>query len=154
MTTIIRLDARVGYDCDVGLIVPCSGAPCSPPVGSLMLISWLALAATVLCSTGGNTFANWSHRFVGRKRLMVLATAVGVHGFGLLCFSVALTGIPLAIAYPVLIGGSVACITLLAVSLFGEQLSGRHFAGLALIIVGMVLLHATGGTTAQAGMNG
>ncbi len=119
-----------------------------------MFISWLALGATVLCSTGGNTFANWSHRFAGRKRLLVLGSAVSVHGFGLLCFSVALTGIPLAIAYPVLIGGSVACITLLAVSLFGERLSGRHLAGLMLIIVGMLLLHATGGSTAQAGMNG
>jgi multidrug transporter EmrE-like cation transporter len=119
-----------------------------------MFISWLALAATVLCSTGGNTFANWSHQFDGRKRLLVLATAIGVHGFGLLCFSVALTGIPLAIAYPVLIGGSVACITLLAVFLFGERLSRRHFAGLALIIVGMLLLHTAGDPALAEGAHG
>jgi len=119
-----------------------------------MVISWLALAATVLCSTGGNTFANWSHQFEGRKRLLVLLTAVSVHGFGLLCFSVALTGIPLAIAYPVLIGGSVACITLLAVLLFGERLSARHLGGLALIVAGMLLLHATGGSTVGAGTGG
>ena len=42
----------------------------------------------------------------------------GVHGFGLLSFAVALTGIPLAIAYPVL--SSVGGVTLLAVLLFGS----------------------------------
>lgn len=105
------------------------------------MVSWLALVVTVLCSTGGNTLANWSHHFAGRKRLLVLATAVGVHGFGLLCFALALTGIPLAIAYPALIGGSVAGVTLLAVWLFGERLSPRHLAGLALIVAGMLLLH-------------
>lgn len=104
------------------------------------MISWLALVVTILCSTGGNTLANWSHAFADRRRWFVLISAMGVHGFGLLCFSVALTGIPLAIAYPVLIGGSVACVSLLAVALFGERLSARHFAGLALIIGGMLLL--------------
>lgn len=104
-------------------------------------LSWLALVATIICSTGGNTLANWSHHFDGRKRLLVLGSAVGVHGTGLLCFSVALAGIPLAIAYPALIGGTVACVCLLAAAMFGERLSGRHLGGLALIIVGMVLLH-------------
>lgn len=104
------------------------------------MISWLALVVTIVCSTGGNTLANWSHAFGGNRRWLVLITAMGVHGFGLLCFSVALTGIPLAIAYPVLIGGSVACVSLLAVALFGERLSARHLAGLTLIIGGMLLL--------------
>lgn len=108
-------------------------------------LSWLALAATIVCSTGGNTLANWSHHFVGRKRLLVLGSAIGVHGSGLLCFSVALAGIPLAIAYPALIGGSVACVCVLAAALFGERLSRRHLGGLAMIIVGMVLLHGTAG---------
>lgn len=107
-----------------------------------MIASWLALAATILCSTGGNTLANWSHAFTGRKRLYVLASAIGAHGFGLVCFAVALTGIPLAIAYPALIGGSVACVTMVAVALFRERLSARHLGGVALIIIGMLLLHS------------
>lgn len=107
----------------------------------MALFSWLALVATIICSTGGNTLANWSHQCGGRKRLLVLGSAIGVHGAGLLCFSVALAGIPLAIAYPALIGGTVACVCLLAAAIFGESLSGRHVGGLALIIVGMVLLH-------------
>jgi multidrug transporter EmrE-like cation transporter len=109
------------------------------------LSSWLALVATIICSTGGNTLANWSHHCEGRKRLLVLGSAIGVHGAGLLCFSVALAGIPLAIAYPALIGGTVACVCLLAAAIFGERLSGRHVGGLALIIVGMVLLHGNTG---------
>jgi multidrug transporter EmrE-like cation transporter len=115
-----------------------------------MILPWLALTATIICSTGGNTLANWSHDFAGHKRFIVLASAMGVHGFGLFCFAVALTGIPLAIAYPALIGGSVACVSLLAVVLFGERLSRRHLGGLALIIVGMLLLHGAHGEAEAA----
>ena len=110
-----------------------------------MIVPWLALGATILCSTGGNTLANWSHAFEGHRRLFVLVAAMGTHGFGLLCFSVALTGLPLALAYPALIGGSMACVTLLAVVLFGERLSSRHIGGLVFIIVGMLLLHSADG---------
>lgn len=115
-----------------------------------MILAWLALTVTVLCSTGGNTLANWSHDFSGRKRLIVLSSAVGVHALGLLSFAVALTGIPLAIAYPVLIGGSVGGVTLLAIVLFGERLSPWHFGGLALIIVGLILLQGVHGETEAA----
>lgn len=116
-----------------------------------MILPWLALIATILCSTAGNTLANWSHEFAGRKRLAMLGSAIGVHFFGLLCFAVALTGIPLAIAYPVLIGGSVGCVTLLAVLLFEERLSTRHLGGVALIIVGMLLLQGVHGQAGAAG---
>lgn len=109
-----------------------------------MLLAWLALIATILCSSAGNTLANWSHHFDGRKRLLVMMIAAGVHGFGLLCFAVALTNIQLTLAYPILIGGSVACVSLLAVILFNERLSTRHMGGLVLIVVGMVLLHGFG----------
>lgn len=110
-----------------------------------MIFAWLALVATILCSTAGNTLANWSHDFVGHKRLIVLGSAVGAHGFGLLCFAVALTGIPLTIAYPVLIGGTVGCVTLLAVTLFQERMTIRHLGGVALIIVGMLLVQGAHG---------
>lgn len=112
------------------------------------MLSWIALIATIVCSSLGNTFAHWSHSFEGRKRLMVLVLAAGVHGTGLLMFSLALTGLPLAIAYPVLIGGSVACVTLLAVVFFRERIGPRHFGGLALIIAGMLLIQTTGLTSA------
>lgn len=104
------------------------------------MIYWLALVVATVCSTGGNMLANWSHACAGNRRWLVLIAAMGVYGFGLLCFSVALTGIPLVISYPVLIGGSVACVSLLAVALFGERLSARHLAGLVLIMGGMLLL--------------
>lgn len=109
----------------------------------MSVLSWMALVATIACSTAGNTLANWSHRFTGRKRLLVLVSAIGIHGFGLICFSIALAGIPLAIAYPLLIGGTVAAVCLLAATLFGERLSRRHLAGLTMIIVGMVLLQGS-----------
>jgi multidrug transporter EmrE-like cation transporter len=105
-----------------------------------MPISWLALIATIVCSGGGNALANWSHSFSGRSRVIVLLAAIGVHGSGLLFYSVALTGIPLSIAYPALIGGSMLFVTLLATLWFKETLTRRHLAGIALIVVGMLLL--------------
>jgi multidrug transporter EmrE-like cation transporter len=105
-----------------------------------MPLSWFALFLTIGCSAGGNALANWSHHFSGFKQLMVLGTAIGVHLLGLLCFSLALTRIPLGVAYPVLIGGSMVAVTLIAVIWFRERLSRQHVLGLSLIIVGMVLL--------------
>ena len=146
MTGVGAAGALVGYHWHFAI-----ASASADPIASLdtveMILSWLALAATIVCSTGGNTLANWSHDFAGRRRLVVLGSAIGVHGFGLLCFAVALTGIPLAIAYPALIGGSVAGVSLLAVVLFGERLSRRHLGGLALIIVGMLLLHGADART-------
>jgi multidrug transporter EmrE-like cation transporter len=105
-----------------------------------MPVSLIALLATIVCSGGGNALANWSHQFSGRQQLIVIAAAIGVHGTGLLFFSVALTGIPLSIAYPVLIGGSMVFVTVLAAIWFKERLTFRHLVGMALILVGMMLL--------------
>ncbi len=106
----------------------------------LIPISWLALAVTILCSGGGNVIANWSHHFSGRWHLVVLCLACGVQVLGLVFFSVALTGIPLNIAYPILIGSSMVLVTITAALWFKESLSSRHFVGLALIIIGMLLI--------------
>jgi multidrug transporter EmrE-like cation transporter len=115
-----------------------------------MPLSWFALFLTIGCSAGGNALANWSHHFSGLKRLIVLGTAIGVHVAGLVCFSLALTRIPLGIAYPVLIGGSMVAVTLIAVVWFRERLSRQHVFGLSLIIVGMVLLKAAPSAPAVA----
>lgn len=115
-----------------------------------MPTSWFALILTIACSTGGNVLANWSHSFSGLGRLVVLGAAVCVHLFGLLCFSVALTHIPLGVAYPTLVGGSMLGVTAVAVTWLKEGLSKRHFLGVALIIVGMVLLKA-GAPHSEAG---
>jgi multidrug transporter EmrE-like cation transporter len=104
------------------------------------MLSLAALAATVICSAGGNVLARWSLDLGGRSRLASLAAAGLVHALGLVCFSVALAGIPLAIAYPTLIGGSVACVSLLAVVIFKEPLPRRHLSGLVLVIFGMLML--------------
>ena len=112
-----------------------------------MPVSLIALIATIVCSGGGNALANWSHHFSGRQHLIVLAAAIGVHATGLLFFSIALTGIPLSIAYPALIGGSMVFVTLLAAVWFNERLTKRHLAGMALILAGMILLK--GGETAS-----
>lgn len=110
------------------------------------MLSSAALAATIICSTGGNALARWSLDLGGRDRWTSLGAAIVAHAFGLVWFSIALAGIPLAIAYPVLIGGSVACVSVLAVAIFKEPFSRRHLSGLILVLIGMLLLlHDFGG---------
>lgn len=107
-----------------------------------MPTSWLALIATVLCSGGGNAIANWSHRFAGIRHLYVLAIACGVQGVGLVFYTVAITSIPLSIAYPVLVGSTMVLVTLFAAVWFKEKLTPRHLFGLVLIIIGIVLINS------------
>lgn len=112
-----------------------------------MPLSWLALVATVLCSGGGNAIANWSHHFAGIRHLIVLGMACGVQAVGLIFYTVAITSIPLSIAYPILVGGTMVLVTLFAALCFKETLTRRHMAGLALIILGIVLIN--GGHTTR-----
>lgn len=105
-----------------------------------MPISWLALVATILCSGGGNIVANWSHRFSGRLHLIVLAAACGLQALGLVFYTIAITAIPLSIAYSILIGSTMVLVTIVSALWFKERLSIRHLLGLMLIIAGMLMI--------------
>jgi Membrane transporters of cations and cationic drugs len=107
-----------------------------------MPISWLALAATILCSGGGNIVANWSHRFSGIWHFVVLAMACALQVLGLVFYTIAITGIPLSIAYSILIGSSLVLVTTVSALWFKERLSNRHLLGLMLIIAGMLMIGA------------
>ncbi len=65
---------------------------------------------------------------------------VVLFGFNLLAYTRALSMLPLAVSYPVLIGVSLIGINLVAVYWFGEQLDAHHYVGAALIVAGIVLL--------------
>ncbi|WP_456151627.1 DMT family transporter [Defluviicoccus vanus] len=105
-----------------------------------MSIAWLALAATIVCSSGGNVITNWSHRFSGLRHLLVLGIASGIQVVGLLFYSMALTAIPLSIAYSILVGSTLVVVTIVAALWFKERLTRWHLIGIALIILGMALI--------------
>jgi multidrug transporter EmrE-like cation transporter len=111
---------------------------------------WFPLLATILCSGGGNILANLSHSLAGHRRLAALLAAMAAQGLGLLFYTAALTGLPLAIAYPILVGGSMMVVTGTAALFFRERIGGRAIAGIALIVIGIVLLQDIEGPAAAA----
>ncbi len=90
---------------------------------------------------------NWSHRFSGLRHLLVLGIASGIQVVGLLFYSMALTAIPLSIAYSILVGSTLVVVTIVAALWFKERLTRWHLIGIALIIVGMALIKS--GETAR-----
>ena len=47
--------------------------------------------------------------------------------------------LPLAIGYPILVGSSMVGVNLLAIWLFGEAMDLRHYLGMALVFIGILL---------------
>lgn len=118
---------------------------------SAVQLAWVSLIGALFCSGFANALSKRASHLQGRPRMWGLLVAIGCFGFGLILYALALTGIPLAIAYPVLIGGSVSLVTILAVLWFRERVSMRQGVGLTLILVGLLLLHGESIVGAPAG---
>lgn len=111
------------------------------------MIGWVYLAIAVACNTAANVLV----KAAGMRTLeSVAATYVsplfilgtGLFAINLLFYVQALKVLPLAIGYPVLVGSSMVGVNLLAIWLFGETMDLRHYLGMALVFVGIVLLTA------------
>jgi multidrug transporter EmrE-like cation transporter len=57
-----------------------------------------------------------------------------------LLYAAALARLPLNVAHPILTAGAVATVTLLSVLIFNEPLHATRLVGIALVIVGVVLI--------------
>jgi small multidrug resistance pump len=114
-----------------------------------MALAWAALVGAVICSSGGNALAKWASGQVGTRHMLGLGIAVGFFGLGFILYALAIAGLPLGIAYPALVGGSVSCVALLGLFVLKERISVRRFLGLGLILGGLLLLHMGGETKPQ-----
>lgn len=109
------------------------------------MTGWLFLAIAIACNTAANVLV----KAAGMRTLDSVsgtyvspAFVLGVLLFAtnLLFYVQALKQMPLAIGYPVLVGGSMVGVNLLAVLLFGEFMDLRHYLGMAMVFAGIVLL--------------
>lgn len=81
----------------------------------------------------------------GFTKLPYLGLIVAGYVAAFVLLSMALTrGVPLGIAYGVWAAIGVALVALLSIPLFGEALTAVQFAGLGLVIAGVVALEAGG----------
>lgn len=67
---------------------------------------------------------------------------LGFYGLAFLFYTVALSLMPLNVAYPILTSGSVAAVALLSVLIFQEPFNWMMGAGILLVIAGVMLLTA------------
>jgi small multidrug resistance pump len=110
---------------------------------------WSAYAFLLLAIAGGVTGTSalsQSHGFTRLQPLVVMALAY------LVCF-VALTRalrvIPVGIAYAIWSGVGIAAITLIGFAAFGQALNAGELAGIALILVGVVVIQLYSKAKAQ-----
>ena len=115
------------------------------------MIGWIALGIALVLNAAANALLKAGS--VALKEGLTkeaLAAAVlnpyligGIVLFALnvLFYTLALSKLPLSLAYPAMVIGGLLIVTTASVLVFGESLSYLQVGGLALIVVGVILLY-------------
>ena len=109
--------------------------------------AWTALAATVACESGATLFVKASD---GLTRLG--PTALAIVGFSLttLLLAKVVEVVPTSIAYTVWTGSGSVVVALLGVLIFGDALTPLAWAGIGLVLAGVVVLNRADARTPRA----
>jgi multidrug transporter EmrE-like cation transporter len=83
----------------------------------------------------------------GGFRLGFFLLGIATYGIGIVCGLVLVAIYPLSIAYPIVVGLSLALLAGISAVSLGEPLTPYKLAGTALIVLGVVLLVRPGQTT-------
>lgn len=112
------------------------------------MAAWLWLAFAIVGSSGGNVLMKYASQQVGKGFDVYLSLpfifGAALFGGGLVCYMRAIETIPLALAYPTVVGTSIVVITAMAILLFGERVNTEHVIGVLLIFSGLYLLTRNG----------
>ena len=101
------------------------------------LLQWLTITACISVETTEQSLYRMAARTGAAARY--LTPAILLHVLGLCLWLVLLRTVPLGIALP-LTGANFVTITLVGRCLFGERTSVRRWAGIALVLIGFVLV--------------
>ena len=106
-------------------------------------IAW----ATLLFAIAGNAAANILIKRAGMQAsdgflYFQPAFLIGVVLFGLnlISYTFALKTLPISLAYPTLLGGTLILVLLASVQMFGETLTLTRLAGSVLILIGVLMV--------------
>ena len=105
-----------------------------------LLIAWLILIASILFEVVGMIFIRYSNGFAN-----LLPSVAGASCFllSIWTFSISLKQIEMGITYAVWAAASTAIVALIGIFFYAESASLFKISGLALIIIGVVLLNLT-----------
>lgn len=103
-----------------------------------MPTAYLYLLAAILAETAGTTALQASHQFtrLGPSVIVVVGYALS---FWLLALT--LRTMPVGVVYAVWSGLGIVLIALIGWTLFGQRLDPPALAGMALILVGVLMIH-------------
>jgi multidrug transporter EmrE-like cation transporter len=109
------------------------------------LIGWVLVLVAAVLNGCGSLLLKQSAKAAGESLGSQLFTpwfigGLACYGINVILFGKALKALPVAIAYPVLAGTSLALISLAASILFRERLAAVHWTGAVLVFFGIVLL--------------
>ena len=105
-------------------------------------MSWAALAGAILLEVFSTLGLRASEGF--RNKKWIAPVLIGYLGsFAMLSFTLSL-GMPVGIAYGIWTACGVALVAILGRVLFAEPLTRQMLAGIALIIVGVVVIEMSG----------
>ncbi|WP_290061865.1 DMT family transporter [Amycolatopsis solani] len=106
---------------------------------------WLCLAATVVLEVVATLTLKASHGFT-----VPLPSVVSVAAYcgTTVMLAFALKVVPVSVAYVVWTGAGTAAVALLAAVLFADRLSPAGWGGVALVVVGVMLINARRGSRA------
>lgn len=115
------------------------------------MIGWIALVVALVLNASANVFLKAGSEVLREgltKEVLIAAVTnpyllggVCLFALNVLCYTFALSRLPLSLAYPAMVIGGLLIITTVSVLIFGESLSYLQVGGLALIVVGVILLY-------------
>lgn len=115
-------------------------------------MAWIFLLIAIAFNSAGSLLLKQANQLTREGMLSIYFTwpflfGMAAYGFNMLFYAKALGGLPLSVAYQVLVGVSILSVTVGAYLFFGERLSPWGWLGTALVIAGLILIvapHAVG----------
>lgn len=109
-------------------------------LGSATLSTWLLLTVAIAAEIGGTLGLRFSEGFT-----VPLPTVMALVAFTLALYLVSkvMRKLPVSVAYPIWAGGGTAGVTLVGVLALGENLSALRALGVALVVIGVVVVNRT-----------
>jgi small multidrug resistance pump len=101
-------------------------------------MQWAVLSVAILAEVIATSALKASNGF---SRLWPSVVVVLGYGLSFYCLSIVLRTVPVGVVYAIWSGVGIALITLAGWLFFGETLDAPAFAGLALIVAGVVVLN-------------
>ena len=115
------------------------------------MIGWIALGVALVLNASANALlkagSTTLREGVSGNMLLHAVTnpylvgGVGLFALNVVCYTFALSRLPLSLAYPAMVIGGLLIVTSASVLLFGESFSYIQAAALALIILGVTMLY-------------